>query len=94
MRKLGWLGVLAGVMALSVYTSTPVAGQQQQAQAMPRSYGTPPPMVITAFGGKPVTYKAPRTPRTWTPGRTWRTCSAPGSRRCGARRSATALSDR
>ena len=62
MRKLGWLGVLAGVMALSVYTSTPVAGQQQPPQAMPRSYGTPPPMVITAFGGKPVTYKAPRTP--------------------------------
>jgi hypothetical protein len=62
MRKLGWLGVLAGAMALSIYSSAPVSGQQQQAQAMPRPYGTPPPMVITAFGGKPVTYRAPRTP--------------------------------
>ena len=67
MRKLGWLGVLAAVVALSIYSSAPVSGQQQQAQAsspqtLPRPYGTPPPMVITAFGGKPVTYKAPRTP--------------------------------
>ena len=62
MRRLGWLGVLAAVMALSIYTSAPVSGQQQTPQAMPRQYGTPPPMVITAFGGKPVTYKAPRTP--------------------------------
>jgi hypothetical protein len=62
MRKLGWLGVLTAAMALSIYTSTPVSGQQQAAQALPRPYGTPPPMVITAFGGKPVTYKAPRTP--------------------------------
>ena len=62
MRKLGWLGLLAAVMALSIYSSAPVSGQQQPAQAMPRQYGTPPPMVITAFGGKPVTYKAPRTP--------------------------------
>jgi hypothetical protein len=61
MRNLGWLGVLAGAMALSIYAGTPVSGQQQQ-QALPRPYGTPPPMVITAFGGKPVTYKAPRTP--------------------------------
>ena len=53
MRKLGWLSVLAAAMALSIYASTPVSGQQQQ-QAMPRPYGTPPPMVITAFGGKPV----------------------------------------
>ena len=67
MRKLGWVGLLAAVMALSIYTSAPVSGQQQQPQAssqqtLPRQYGTPPPMVITAFGGKPVTYKAPRTP--------------------------------
>ena len=62
MRKLGWLGVLTAAMALSIYSSTPVSGQQQAAQALPRPYGTPPPMVITAFGGKPVTYKAPRTP--------------------------------
>ena len=64
MRKLGWLGLFTGVLALSIYTSAPVSGQQAQAQAqaLPRPYGTPPPMVITAFGGKPVTYKAPRTP--------------------------------
>ena len=59
MRKLGWLGVLAAAMALSIYVGTPVSGQQQAAS---RPYGTPPPLVITAFGGKPVTYKAPRTP--------------------------------
>jgi hypothetical protein len=58
MRKLGWLGGLAAAMALSIYVSTPVSGQQPAT----RPYGTPPPMVITAFGGKPVTYKAPRTP--------------------------------
>jgi hypothetical protein len=69
MRKLGWLGVFVSVIALSIYASTPVSGQQAQAssqqtsqQTLPRPYGTPPPMVITAFGGKPVTYKAPRTP--------------------------------
>ena len=65
MRKLGWLGVLASVLALSIY-STPLSGEQQaQAsaqQALPRPYGTPPPMVVTAFGGKPYTYTAPRTP--------------------------------
>ena len=59
MRKLGWLGVLVAIMGLAMYAGTPVSGQQQQ---MPRPYGTPPPLVITAFGGKPVTYKAPRTP--------------------------------
>src|SRR6187200_2968961 len=62
MRKLGWLGILTAVVALSIYSSAAVSGQQPQAQALPRPYGTPPPMVITAFGGKPVTYKAPRTP--------------------------------
>src|SRR5215204_2172450 len=71
MRKLGWLSVLTAAVALSIYTSAPVSGQQQQQaasqqassqQTLPRPYGTPPPMVITAFGGKPVTYKAPRTP--------------------------------
>jgi hypothetical protein len=45
-------------MAFVVYAGVPASGQQQ----MPRPYGTPPPLVITAFGGKPVTYKAPRTP--------------------------------
>jgi hypothetical protein len=64
MRKLAWLGIFAATIALSIYTSTPISGQQQQSQSqvLPRPYGTPPPMVITAFGGKPVTYKAPRTP--------------------------------
>jgi hypothetical protein len=45
-------------MVLVTYAGTPVSGQQQ----LPRPYGTPPPLVITATGGKPVTYKAPRTP--------------------------------
>ena len=58
MRKFGWIGIFAAVMAVTIYIGTPVAGQQQ----MPRPYGTPPPLVITAFGGKPVEYKAPRTP--------------------------------
>jgi hypothetical protein len=61
MYKLGWLGVFTAVIALSIYAGVPVSGQQQP-QAMPRPYGTPPPLVITALGGKPVTYKAPRTP--------------------------------
>ena len=64
MRKLSWLGVLAAAVTLSIYAGIPVSGQQQaqQQQALPRPYGTPPPLVITAFGGKPVEYKAPRTP--------------------------------
>ena len=64
MRKFGWLGVVAAVFALSIYAGAPVSGQQQASsqQAMPRPYGTPPPLVITAFGGKAVDYKAPRTP--------------------------------
>ena len=63
MRKFGWLGVVAAVFALSIYAGTPVSGQQQAgSQALPRPYGTPPPLVVTAFGGKPFDYKAPRTP--------------------------------
>jgi hypothetical protein len=62
MRKLAWVGILAAAIALSIYSSTPVSGQQPQPRALPRPYGTPPPLVITAFGGKPTTYKAPRTP--------------------------------
>ena len=62
MRRLAWLVIFAATIALSIYATPPISGQQQQPQAMPRQYGTPPPMVITAFGGKPVTYKAPRTP--------------------------------
>ena len=63
MRKFGWLGVSAAAITLSIYAGTPVSGQQAGSQqALPRPYGTPPPLVITAFGGKPVDYKAPRTP--------------------------------
>lgn len=61
MRTL-WVGTLAAVMALSIFAGTSVMGQQQPTWAMPRQYGTPPPLVITAFGGEPITYKAPRTP--------------------------------
>src|SRR5687767_6039385 len=61
MRKLAWLCIFAAAIALSIYATPTVSGQQQP-QAMPRQYGTPPPMVITAFGGKAVDYKAPRTP--------------------------------
>jgi hypothetical protein len=63
MRKLAWLGILAAAIALSIYITPTVSGQQTSSQqTFPRPYGTPPPMVITAFGGKPITYKAPRTP--------------------------------
>ena len=61
MRTL-WVATLAAVIALSVFASTPVTGQQQPLWAMPRQYGTPPPLVVTAFGGEPITYTAPRTP--------------------------------
>src|SRR6188474_3862881 len=58
MRKLGWVGVLVAIMGLTMFVGTPVSGQGQQEI----KYSTPPPLVITAFGGKPVDYKAPRTP--------------------------------
>src|SRR5687767_12121936 len=58
MRKLGWVGVLVAVMGLTMFVGQPVSGQAQQEI----KYSTPPPLVITAFGGKPVDYKAPRTP--------------------------------
>ncbi len=58
MRKFGWVGVLVAIIGMSIYVGTPVAGQQPQQI----TYSTPPPLVITAFGGKPVDYKAPRTP--------------------------------
>ena len=58
MRKLGWVGVLVAIMGLTVFVGTPVSGQSQAEI----KYSTPPPLVITAFGGKPVDYKAPRTP--------------------------------
>jgi hypothetical protein len=52
-RILGSVGVLAAAVGLSVSIGTSVSGQERKA---------PPPLVITAFGGKPVDYKAPRTP--------------------------------
>jgi hypothetical protein len=45
---------VSGIVAFVVSTGTPLSGQAARA--------TPPPLVITAFGGKPVDYKAPRTP--------------------------------
>jgi hypothetical protein len=59
MRRLGWLGFSVAAMTMAMFAGSPTFGQQQ---AMPRPYGTPPPLVITAFGGQPVTYRAPRTP--------------------------------
>ena len=41
------------IVALCVFVGTPVSGQAR---------ATPPALVITATGGKPVEYKAPRTP--------------------------------
>src|SRR5688500_3850004 len=52
-RILGSAGVVAAAVGLSVSMGTPLSGQER---------GTPPPLVITAFGGKPIDYKAPRTP--------------------------------
>src|SRR5687768_161684 len=58
MRKLGWVGALVAIMGLTVFVGTPVSGQSQAEI----NYSTPPPLVVTAFGGKPFDYKAPRTP--------------------------------
>jgi hypothetical protein len=44
----------AGIVGLCLYSGASVSGQQSRA--------TPPALVVTAFGGKPVEYKAPRTP--------------------------------
>src|SRR4029453_6470440 len=52
-RLIAALGIVSVVVALSVLSGTPVSGQ---------SRATPPALVITAFGGKAVDYKAPRTP--------------------------------
>src|SRR4030095_17266007 len=43
-----------GIVALGIYSGTPLLVQSPRA--------TPPALVITAFGGKAVEYKAPRTP--------------------------------
>jgi hypothetical protein len=52
LRTIGSAGVLATLIAITVSFDT-LSGQERPA---------PPALVITAFGGKPVTYKAPRTP--------------------------------
>ena len=53
MRTLGWLAFPAAVFVLSATSSWTIAGQERAGA---------PQLVITAFGGKPVDYKAPRTP--------------------------------
>src|SRR5688572_33492889 len=58
MRIIGSAGLMAAVVTVSVSFGTSVSGQTQPEI----KYSTPPPLVITAFGGKPVDYKAPRTP--------------------------------
>ena len=52
-RILGCAGAIATLVTLTVSLGSPVSGQERAAA---------PPLVITAFGGKPVDYKAPRTP--------------------------------
>ena len=47
------VGAVSGIVAFMVSAGTPLSGQARS---------TPPPLVITAFGGKAVEYKAPRTP--------------------------------
>jgi hypothetical protein len=52
LRTITSAGVLAALITVAVSFET-LSGQERPA---------PPALVITAFGGKPVTYKAPRTP--------------------------------
>jgi hypothetical protein len=60
---LGSAVTLAACTAVGALMSVPVAGQATQAtQATPAASPAPPPLVVTAFGGAPTTYKAPRTP--------------------------------
>ena len=53
MRKLGWVALPVAVFVVSATGSWTIAGQERSAT---------PPLAITAFGGKAVDYKAPRTP--------------------------------
>src|SRR5215510_6947962 len=53
-RLIGALSTVLGIVGLCMYSGALVSGQQSRA--------TPPALVITAFGGKAVDYKAPRTP--------------------------------
>jgi len=52
-RLLGCAGAIALAVTFAISIDTPVSGQERPA---------PPPLEITAFGGKAVDYKAPRTP--------------------------------
>src|SRR5688572_3282646 len=54
MRLFASVATVVGIVAFAVSAGSPLSGQAARA--------TPPPLVITAFGGKPVDYKAPRTP--------------------------------
>jgi hypothetical protein len=53
MRLIASVGAASGIVAFMVSAGAPLSGQARS---------TPPPLVITAFGGKAVEYKAPRTP--------------------------------
>jgi hypothetical protein len=53
MRWIAAIGAVTAIVPVVASMGTPVAGQAR---------ATPPPLVITATGGKPVEYKAPRTP--------------------------------
>src|SRR5688500_907718 len=54
MRVMASVGIVSGVVAFVATSSVPLQGQGTRS--------APPPLVITATGGKPVDYKAPRTP--------------------------------
>ncbi len=53
-RLIAALGAGLGMVGVSVYSGALVSGQQSRVM--------PPAMVVTAFGGKAVEYKTPRTP--------------------------------
>jgi hypothetical protein len=53
MRTVGWVALPVAVFVLSATGGWTIAGQERAAS---------PPLVFTAFGGKAVDYKAPRTP--------------------------------
>ncbi len=53
MRLVAALGTFVGIAAWFALVDAPVAGQAR---------ATPPALVVTAFGGAPVDYRAPRTP--------------------------------
>jgi hypothetical protein len=54
MRLIATVGAVSGIAAFVAAASTPLLGQAARS--------APPALVITATGGKPVDYKAPRTP--------------------------------